>query len=157
MKEKSEMKICVSNLNTGKWAWFDLPVTFAEIDRVLQVGGDEFDIIDYEAPIDLSKYSVKDANEIYQKFQELPDYFVADSGELLGDLFTDIFDMLENWKNVEFAEEVSNDAEMGGFLVEEDYIEVPSHLIGYIDEELLGRDFRFEHTLVYAGSGAYWV
>lgn len=138
-------------------SWFDLPVPISEFNRKLVLDeNSEYLISDYEAPFKINEYdSIKLLNEKVKKLELVPKIYQDNADSLVGLKFNNFDDFVENWANVTFSAEIHNDEELGIYLVDNDYLHVPSDIENYFDYEAYGRDHRINTGAFYTDDGVF--
>lgn len=143
-----KIKIYVANLseyNSGNMLgfWFTLPESFKTISKALKLGqdgfGEEWIILDYEAPFKISEYeSIDRLNDIAEKLDSLPDFIVMHLDNALS--YEDLDSILENGgENFRVYKEVSNQTDLGYAVVDEVYGDIND-----IPENILRRHFDYK-------------
>lgn len=160
------IRIYVANLhmyNSGNMLgnWFELPVSKHQIFRALKIGqegfGEEWIILDYEAPFKICEYeSIDKLNHYAEKLEKLPDFLFANLEEAMD--YENIEEILENdGENFRFYADVSGDEDLGHRMVEDVYGSVSSlpHevLENYFNYEAFGRDIELETSGFYGRNG----
>jgi antirestriction protein len=147
------LKIYLTNLakyNAGELVgkWVELPVDAEELQAEIKevLGNDEeYFITDYETEIDgfkVHEYSnVFKLNEIAEKLQELDETQRKVFSVLVNNGYT-YEQALDKIAEGDFwTLEAENDEQIGYWLADNGFIEIPEHLTNYVDYEKLGRDF----------------
>lgn len=161
------IRIYVANLhmyNSGKMLghWFELPVSKQQVFRALKIGqegfGEEYVILEYEAPFVICEYeSIDKLNYYAEKLEELPNFLIANLEEAME--YEDLEQMLENHgDNFRIYEDVSWDGDLGDRVIENVYGSIsylPREVLErYFDYEAYGRDIAIETSGFY-GRGGY--
>ncbi|MBD9844906.1 antirestriction protein ArdA [Enterococcus faecalis] len=161
------IRIYVANLhmyNSGNMLgnWFELPVSKQQIFRALKIGqegfGEEWIILDYEAPFKIHEYeSIDKLNHYAEKLEELPDFLITNLEEAME--YEDLEQILENrGENFMIYGDVSTEEELGHEFVENVYGSISNlsqdQLERYFNYKAFGRDIAIESSGFY-GSGGY--
>ncbi|EJV6890117.1 antirestriction protein ArdA [Enterococcus faecalis] len=162
-----EIKIYVANLsmyNSGKILgnWFTLPIAKQQIFRALKIGqegfGEEWIILDFEAPFKIHEYeSIDKLNDYAEKIEELPNFLLTNLDEALD--YEDLEEILNNGgENFNIYEDANTEEELGYAVVEQIYgsvSNVPSDCLErYFNYRSFGRDVSIESSGFY-GVGGY--
>lgn len=162
-----EIKIYVANLseyNNGNRLgyWFTLPTAKQQIFRALKIGqqgfGEEWIILDYEAPFKIGEYeSIDKLNDYAKKIEELPDFLLANLDEALD--YEALEEILDNrGENFEFHKGVYSERDLALDVVEFNYGDisnVPSDLLQrYFNYDAFGKDLNIEMSGFF-GKGGY--
>lgn len=162
-----EIKIYVANLseyNSGRRLghWFTLPVPQQEISRALKLGqegfGEEWIILDYEAPFKIGEYeSISKLNDYAEKIEELSDFLLANLEEVLD--YESLEEILDNkGENFEFHEGVNSERDLAFAIIDYTYggvSNVPAELLQrYFNYDSFGRDLNIEMSGFF-GKGGY--
>lgn len=159
-----KIRVYISNLSAyvegeliGKWV--DLPIDEdelqKEINSILRNGDEEYAIHDYEAPFPISEHD--NPFELNRQLDELDNFDIDiddDELEALMEIMNDLSEAVEALRaeKVHFHH-VEKDGWIGWkdfaeYMVYEcDYLDVPKHLLSYIDFEQVGIDL--EHCGLY--------
>ncbi len=147
------MQICIEELGSRVFKWFDLPVEQSDIQKWIdeelntiysenKLGGipEEFEVVDTEDITYLGSYvSYQTYNDYFNLLEEqdevLVEYAVENLGYSISQIIKDT-SVLEDltYYECDISEYVDNMIEEGIFG------EIPEHLTFYIDTEKLGRD-----------------
>jgi antirestriction protein len=147
------MKICIEELGSRVWKWFDLPVFQSDIDKWIEdelndiykeneIGGipEEFEVVDTDEITYLGSYtSIETYNEYFELLEEQDEVLVEYSVENLGYSISQIIkdpSVLEDLTK----HESSIDEYVDTMIEEGLFGEIPDSLANYIDTDKLGRD-----------------
>jgi len=135
--------------------WLAFPTTQEKLDVALTRIGigpeyEEYFFTDYNCDIEgvydvLGEYeSVHELNYLGHMLDEMGpgrrDEFEAVIDYEGARSVKDLINLAENLDNFSVTPEITTEQELGEYLVEEGIVEVPEHLLGYIDYEAVGRD-----------------
>lgn len=157
------IKIYVENLgkkNDGfaNGSWFELPLSFRVIASKIGLNEhyEEYIITDYEAPFPIGEFdSIDKLNNFAEAIEELPDYITSYTKELIEEYYGSFEELLNDWEEISYIEDVSNDRLYGEYIIDTGYFNVPDNLAFYIDYEALGRDWRINGNILYVDSGMF--
>ena len=157
----AELKIALTNsgkYNEGEliYEWLDLPATDEEIQTTLESIGvedgteyEEYFISDYETLIDGLEVSehenIFELNELMQEIDELDNYEKEVFEAILEINGNDVEGSISIAKNNNYVyyPEINSYEELAEELVEQGYLDIPEHLLPYIDYDKIGRDLRY--------------
>lgn len=156
--DKFEINIYLCNLakyNAGDidGDWIDLPSSNLH-EQVQDILGDdeEWIILDTECDfLDIYEYEdIYKLNDLALKLQELDQYDKTALKSILN-IEEDIDEALKILENERYIlyDNVTDDEDMGTYLLENDYYNVPKELEDYIDTESLGRDYAINNCITY--------
>lgn len=163
----TEIKIYVTNVSEYKngrklGKWFTLPVPIQKVVNELKLGekgfGEEYAILDYEAPFKIREHdSLEQLNEYAKKINNLPNYLVNNLEEALD--YEDIDSLLNNsGENFLLYKGVSTNKELGEAFIDTVYHGIANlpkeKLETYFDYRAFGRDVAIECSGFY-GKGGY--
>lgn len=160
--DKFEINIYLCNLakyNAGDidGDWIDLPSSNLH-EQVKDILGDdeEWIILDTECDfLDIYEYEdIYKLNDLALKLQELDQYDKTALKSILN-IEEDIDEALKILENENYIlyDNVTDDEDMGTYLLENDYYNVPEELESYIDIESLGRDYAIQNRVHYTPIG----
>lgn len=147
------MRICIEELGSKVWKYFDLPVSQSDLDKWIEdelndiykenkLGGipEEFEVVDTDDIKYLGSFtSYQTYNDYYNLLEEQDEVLVEYAVENLGYSISQIIkdpSILEDLTKIE-----SNIEDYVNNMVEEGLFgEIPDHLANYIDTDKLGRD-----------------
>ncbi|EGO5146799.1 antirestriction protein ArdA [Enterococcus faecalis] len=162
-----EIRIYVANLsmyNSGKILgnWFTLPIAKQQIFRALKIGqegfGEEWIILDYEAPFKIHEYeSIDKLNDYAEKIEELPNFLLANLEEVLD--YESLEEIIYNkGENFEFHEGVNSERDLAFAIIDYTYggiSNVPAELLQrYFNYDSFGRDLNIGMSGFF-GKGGY--
>lgn len=156
----SNLKICIQNIQTGLYKWFEFPESEQTIRKNLGLSDhDEYLIADWDDFNGIiNEYtSISSLNRLAEKLQEIPDNYSSLINDWVIhynsiDNFIEEFD-INNWT----VAEVSRDEDFGVYLIEElSVIKIPDNIQPYFDYEAYGRDARLELNCVISDQYYAW-
>ena len=156
----SNLKICIQNIETGLYKWFEFPESEQTIRKSLGLSDhDEYLIADWDDFNGIiNEYtSISSLNRLAEKLQEIPDNYSSLINDWVIhynsiDNFIEEFD-INNWT----VAEVSRDEDFGAYLIEElSAIKIPDNIQPYFDYEAYGRDARLELNCVISDQYYAW-
>lgn len=156
----SNLKICIQNIQTGLYKWFEFPESEQTIRKSLGLSDhDEYLIADWDDFNGIiNEYtSISSLNRLAEKLQEIPDNYSSLINDWVIhynsiDNFIEEFD-INNWT----VAEVSRDEDFGAYLIEElSAIIIPDNIQPYFDYEAYGRDARLELNCVISDQYYAW-
>lgn len=147
------MRICIEELGSKTWKWFDLPIVSSDIENWIEdelndiykenkLGGipEEFEVVDTDDIKYLGSFtSYQTYNEYYNLLENedtvLVEYSVENLGYSISQIIKDT-SILEDLTKYE-----SNIEDYVDTMIEEGLFgEIPEHLANYIDTDKLGKD-----------------
>jgi hypothetical protein len=150
------MKLYIANLGkynegTLKGDWISLPTEEEDIQEFLdnKVGlNEEYEecaIHDYECDyFNISEYdNIYYLNEVAETIENLDEYSKQKLKALLDYESYEILEAIENLDNYILWEDITDDEELGEYMLSESGYIIPEYLEYYIDYEKYGRDYRF--------------
>ncbi|MGT2896041.1 antirestriction protein ArdA [Streptococcus entericus] len=154
-----QLKVCVQNILTGQFKWFEFPESEQTIRHTLHIDdGDEYLIADWEGVNGINEYTpISSLNQLAEKMATIPSAYSSLINDWLGhygsiETFIEEFDY-NDWT----VAEVSGDEDFGIYLVEElSAINIPEYLEPYFDYEAYGRDARLELSCIVSDSYYTW-
>lgn len=156
----SNLKICIQNIQTGLYKWFEFPESEQTIRKSLSLSDhDEYLIADWDDFNGIiNEYtSISSLNRLAEKLQEIPNNYSSLINDWVIhynsiDNFIEEFD-INNWT----VAEVSRDEDFGAYLIEElSVINIPDNIQPYFDYEAYGRDARLELNCVISDQYYAW-
>ena len=137
--------------DNGKWIELPEPNLDEELQKIL-CDDEEWIILDAECDfLSISEYeNIYKLNELAFTLKSLKNYEARALKSIL-EAESDINIALNILKNEEYImfDDVSDDDELGQYLIENAYFNIPNELEMYIDTEALGRDYAINHSIIY--------
>ena len=142
--------------------WFAFPTDQETLDaalREIEIGPEyeEYFMTDYDCDISgvykvLGEYeSLRELNYLGHVLEELDDRqgeFEAVLDQHGASSIKDLINIAGSLDNFHIVGDISTETELGDFLVDNEFLDVPEHLLNYLDYEAIGRD----HILNGSGS-----
>jgi antirestriction protein len=143
--------------------WVDLPKTDEELSEIIEainkeaeeIDGvylsEEIDIFDFETEVDgiyndLNRLGLREMNELAERLEGLDEYELKELAALIEgtDSIEEALDIHEQGRAI-IIHDIEDNDDLGRAWVEElGGMEVPEHLVNYIDYEAIGRDLCFD-------------
>lgn len=157
------MQVWIGNLgkyNEGYLVgdWFDLPIDYDDMaERIgLNERYEEYGIFDTDDfPCEVGEWtSVEELNEMYEMFEELPDYVLDNLDEFIG-IFGSLKNLVEHVNDIILYSGCDTMGEVAEVLLEESgrLDEIPEDLQYYFDYEAYGRDLWIAGTFISTEKG----
>ena len=160
-ENKLKIDVCVRNITRFNEKWMSLPISDDQLNKFLRNSDDEYIIVDYNAPFEISEYAnIPTLNETYQKLIEseldnktLEVLFEAsrhDTEQTLEYIINDKYTFIQ--VDDEESSKFIDDCDCARYLHDNEYIsflgEIPEILYDYMDWDQVWSTCNIEHEWI---------
>lgn len=121
--------------------------------QMREFDGQEIVVLDCKFPIRLDKnQSLSELNDLAQEIMDMHQVYVDHLQELIDYFGCSVYGL----DNIVWEPNVNDDQDLGDYVLEENFLPIPSALCMYIDCQFLGRDVRYNSHLLYTSDGMFY-